>query len=213
MTAQVETRHRILHSGLELLSELGLSRVTLGVLATRVGLSKSGLFAHFRSKEALQIALLGETGRIANAVVVTPAMDADAGLARLQALFAAWVGWTTRAGLPGGCPVAAALFELDDDIEDEVRTTVLDMEVRWRSLLGQFASDAVRLGQLAQDLDVDQFVFEVCGIYLSHHASRRFVRDPDADRRAAVAFEALLARSGPDHASPSPHPTPSPELS
>ena len=208
MTTQVETRHRILYSGLELLSELGLSRVTLGVLATRVGLSKSGLFAHFRSKEALQIALLGETGRIANAVVVAPAMDADAGLARLRALFAAWVGWTTRAGLPGGCPVAAALFELDDDIEDQVRATVLDMEVRWRGLLGQLTSDAVRLGQLARDLDVEQFVFEVCGIYLSHHASRRFVRDPCADRRAAVAFEALLARSRPDQATPSLQPKP-----
>ncbi len=203
-----ETRGRILQGGLELLTELGLSRVTLGVLATRVGLSKSGLFAHFRSKEALQIALLGETGRIANAVVVAPAMNAEAGLARLHILFAAWLGWTARAGLPGGCPVAAALFELDDDIEDEVRTTVLDMEVRWRRLLGQLTSDAVQLGELARDLDIDQFVFELCGIYLSHHASLRFVRDPDADRRAVLAFEALVARSRPDGGRPSPHPTP-----
>ena len=193
------TRDRIIHSGLNLLSEGGLSGVTLGVLAADIGLSKSGLFAHFRSKEALQIALLDELARIAEAVVVAPAMQRAAGLPRLAALVENWLGWTARAGLRGGCPVAAALFELDD-IDGDVRAKVVAMEHRWRALLAGLTTDAVARGELRADLDVDQFVWELCGVYLSHHASRRFLRDPDADRRAALAFDALVSRSRADPA-------------
>jgi AcrR family transcriptional regulator len=189
-------RRKILEQGLDLLSEAGLSGVTLGVLANEVGMSKSGLFAHFRSKEAVQIALLQEMARVANLAVVAPAMEAPAGLPRLRALVENWLGWTTRAGLRGGCPVAAALFELDD-AETDVRGEVLAMEGRWRGLLDQLTRDAVAAGDLRLDLDVRQFVWELCGIYLSHHASHRFLRDPEADDRAAAALDALIARATP----------------
>jgi AcrR family transcriptional regulator len=178
------------------MSEVGVSGVTLGVLAADIGLSKSGLFAHFRSKEALQIALLRQTAQAAGAAVVTPAMEARAGLERLGALVRLWLGWTARAGLRGGCPVAAALFELDD-LDGEVRAEVVAMEAHWRGLLAQLTGDAVARGELRADLDVDQFVWELCGIYLSHHASSRFLRDPRADQRAASAFRDLLTRSEP----------------
>jgi hypothetical protein len=115
-----------------------------------------------------------------------------------------WLGWTMKAGLRGGCPVAAALFELDD-AEGEVRDEVEAMEGRWRGLLRQVASEAVASGDLRADLDVDQFVWELCGVYLSHHASLRFLRDPQADARAQWAFEALLGRARPDRP-PSPPP-------
>ena len=169
--------------------------MTLGVLASEVGLSKSGLFAHFRSKEAVQLALLGQMARLADAVVVAPAMERPPGLARLTSLVEAWLGWSRKAGLRGGCPVAAALFELDD-IDGDVRAEVVIMEARWRALLAALAREAVAAAELSLDLDADQFVWELCGIYLSHHASSRFLRDPDTDRRALVAFRALLARSG-----------------
>jgi AcrR family transcriptional regulator len=190
------TRQRILDSGLDLMSEVGVSGVTLGVLAADIGLSKSGLFAHFRSKEALQIALLRQTAQAAGAAVVTPAMEAPPGLRRLGALVRLWLGWTARAGLRGGCPVAAALFELDD-LDGEVRAEVVAMEAHWRGLLAQLTRDAVARGELRADLDVEQFIWELCGIYLSHHASSRFLRDPQADQRAASAFRDLLSRSEP----------------
>jgi AcrR family transcriptional regulator len=188
------TREKILERGLDLVSQLGLAGVTLGVLATDVGLSKSGLFAHFRSKEAVQLALLQRMSLVANAVVVAPAMRQPPGLLRLTTLVKKWLGWTTRAGLRGGCPVAAALFELDD-AEGDVRAEVVAMESRWRALLSQLTAEAVALGELGRDLDVEQFVWELCGIYLSHHASHRFLRDPKSDRRASQAFAALLDRS------------------
>src|SRR3989442_982300 len=132
MGTTVATRDKILDRGLDLLSTVGLEGVTLGDLACEVGMSKSGLFAHFRSKEAIQLALLAHMTQLAGRVVVAPAMKLDPGLPRLTALFENWLGWTSKAGLRGGCPVAAALFELDD-AESEVRAEILGLERRWRT--------------------------------------------------------------------------------
>ncbi len=194
VTTNRATRERILERGLDLLSQVGLSGVTLGVLAADVGMSKSGLFAHFRSKEAVQLALLQHMARLAGGVVVAPAMEQPPGLVRLTTLVETWLGWSTKAGLRGGCPVAAALFELDD-IDGDVRAELVGMEGRWRELLATMVREAVASGELRDDLDVDQFVWELCGIYLSHHASSRFLRDPGSDRRASTAFNALVNRS------------------
>src|SRR5712692_2003890 len=188
------TRERILHQGLALMSQSGLSGVTLGVLADQVGMSKSGLFAHFRSKEDVQIELLTHMAEFAQVHVVAPSMTAREGLPRLRVLVRNWFGWAQRAGLPGGCPVAAGLFEFDD-IEGRVRNKILKMEAEWRRLLTDLVLRAVDLGHLRRDLDVDQFVWELCGIYLGHHAAYRFLRAADADSRAQTAFEALVTRA------------------
>ena len=178
------------------MSQSGLSGVTLGILADQVGMSKSGLFAHFRSKEDVQIELLTHMAEFAMAHVVEPSMKAVEGLPRLRALIRNWFGWAQRAGLPGGCPVAAGLFEFDD-VEGRVRNKILEMEGQWRILLTDLAQRAVNLGHLRHDLDVDQFVWELCGIYLGHHAAHRFLRAADADSRALTAFQALVDRAMP----------------
>lgn len=178
------------------MSQSGLAGVTLGVLAAQVGMSKSGLFAHFRSKEEVQISLLGHMAEFATANIVQPAMTAEEGLPRLQALVHNWLGWAQRAGLPGGCPVAAGLFEFDD-VEGPVRAKILAMESEWRGLLSLLVQQSIAQEHLRQDLDVEQFVWELCGIYLSHHAAHRFLRAVDADSRANTAFEALLERALP----------------
>ncbi len=188
-----ETKQKLLKAGIDQVSALGLSGVTIGRLAEVSGLSKSGLFAHFRSKEQLQIDLLDETVRAAERVVLKPAMQAPAGLPRLLALAGLWFGWSRRAGLSGGCPVAAALFELDD-IESDVRDHALQLEAEWRAVLGRLVREAVAAGHLSADTDVEQFIWELCGIYLSHHASSRFIRDKSADARAAHAVDALVRR-------------------
>ncbi|MFZ0677501.1 MAG: TetR/AcrR family transcriptional regulator [Candidatus Binatus sp.] len=196
LNPSTSTRERILHQGLALMSQSGLIGVTLGVLADQVGMSKSGLFAHFRSKEDVQIELLSHMAEFAMAHVVEPSMKADEGLPRLRALVRNWFGWAQRAGLPGGCPVAAGLFEFDD-VEGRVRNKILEMEGQWRLTLTELVQRAVELGHLRRDLDVDQFVWELCGIYLGHHAAHRFLRSADADRRAETAFEALVERAVP----------------
>lgn len=176
------------------MSRSGLAGVTLGVLADRVGMSKSGLFAHFHSKEEVQIELLEHMAEFARERVVQPSMAADEGLPRLRALVRNWFGWAQRAGLPGGCPVAAGFFEFDD-IDGPVRNKILEMESEWRRLLIGLVQHAVDLGQFRRDLDVDQFVWELCAIYLGHHTAHRFLRSADADARAVSAFEALVDRA------------------
>jgi AcrR family transcriptional regulator len=192
------TRARVIEEGLQTLSQGGLASVTIGRLADATGLSKSGLFAHFRSREALELALLEETARLARHHVVEPAMRNPKGLPRLMALVGLWFGWSARAGLRGGCPVAAALFELDDT-PGAVRDLVAALDAEWRALLRDHVQQAVDLGHL-HAADIDQIVWEICGIYLAHHSAMRFHRDPEADRRAQNALVALLRRSGADPA-------------
>lgn len=189
------TRARVIEEGLHSLSEGGLAAVTIGRLAEATGLSKSGLFAHFRSREALELALLEETARIARRHVVEPAMRNPEGLPRLMALVGSWFGWSARAGLRGGCPIAAAMFELDD-LSGAVRDSVAGLDAEWRGLLRDHVRQAIELGHLHTDTDSDQLVWELFGIYLAHHSSMRFHRDPDADQRAQYALVALLRRYG-----------------
>src|SRR5215470_17704094 len=151
------TRARIVAEGVGLLSKSGLAGLTLGVLATQTGLSKSGLFAHFRSKEEVQLQLLDETARIAQATVIEPAMHAPAGLKRLRVIFDRWLGWSEKAGLGGGCAVTGGFFELDDVPEsDPVRQRLVAMELGFRNLLTAITRDAVKQGELRVDLDVSQ---------------------------------------------------------
>jgi AcrR family transcriptional regulator len=196
MQSSRSTRTRILDRGLALASQSGLEGVTLGVLASEVGMSKSGLFAHFRSKEAMQMSLLEHSRKFARAIIIEPAMQESPGLPRLRALAINWFGWARRAGLPGGCPVAAGMFEYDD-IDGPVRNKIKQIEAKWRELLSSLTIEAIQQGHFRPDLDVDQFVWELCGIYLSHHAAARFLRSPDADRRAQTALKALLQRASP----------------
>jgi hypothetical protein len=147
-------------------------------------------------KEDVQIELLTHMAEFAAERVVRPSMTAGDGLPRLQALVRNWFGWAQRAGLPGGCPVAAGLFEFDD-MEGRVRNKILEMEGAWRRTLIELVGRAVELGHLRHDLDVDQFVWELCGIYLGHHAAHRFLRAADADSRAQTAFQALVDRAMP----------------
>jgi AcrR family transcriptional regulator len=190
------TRRRILDQGLALMSQAGLDGVTLGVLADQVGMSKSGLFAHFRSKEEVQISLLEHTAEVGAAHIIAPSMNKPEGLPRLKALVSNWFGWAPRAGLPGGCPVAGGLFEFDD-VEGPVKDKLLEMEAEWRGLLTKLVREAISLGHLRRNLDPEQFVWELSGIYLSHHVAQRFLKSADAGRRATLAFKSLLARSLP----------------
>jgi AcrR family transcriptional regulator len=193
---RIGTRDRILDAGLNLLSTYGFAGVTIGVLANQVGMSKSGLFAHFKSREDIEIALLERMAGVAHKHIVVPAMRVQEGLSRLTALVENWFGWSTKAGLVGGCPAAAGMFELDD-VEGSVRDKLLELEKQWDKILKQFIVESIAVGDLHKDLDVDQFIWELMGIYLNHHASRRFMRNRDANMRAKKAFQGLVDRSIP----------------
>ena len=191
------THQRILWRGLEIVSERGLAGVSLGGLADRSGMSKSGLFAHFRSKEELQVELLRAAEAALRREVVDTVVDVPEGLPRLRALVGRWLGWAARSGLPGGCPLYAAAFELDDAEEGPVRDFLMESKGEWSWMLEGLVRKAVELGHLGEDLDAVQFVWQLDGIYLSHHVSQRLMRDPEADARAHAAYETLIASSLP----------------
>jgi AcrR family transcriptional regulator len=201
MTDKTQSTHeRILGRGLEIVSERGLAGVSLGALAARAELSKSGLFAHFRSKEELQVELLRAAERALGREVVDPAMQEPPGLPRLRALVGRWLGWAERSGLPGGCPLYGAAFELDDAEEGTVRDYLTRSKGEWGGMLAGLVGQAVALGHLRGDVDVEQFVWQLEGIYLAHHVSQRLMRDPEADARAHAAFGTLVASSLPGRA-------------
>src|SRR5262245_942641 len=159
-----KTKNRIVAEGLGLLTKSGFGGVTLGVLAAQTGLSKSGLFAHFGLKTEVQLRLLEEAAQVSRNTIVEPSMAATDGLPRLRAVFARWLAWTEKAGLGGGCPVAAGFFELDDAADDDpVRQRLVVMEAEWRAFLRRLTEAAIKTGELGAGLDVDQFVWEVCG--------------------------------------------------
>lgn len=187
------SRGRLLSSGLELASAHGLSAITLSALSERAHLSKSGIFAHFESKEELQLAILDASADLGERHVVTPGQSEPPGLRRLVKVICRWFGWAARAGLPGGCPAAAGMFEYDDK-ESVVREKLLEMDRQWRGYLAQLAQEAVDAGEFREDSDPEQFVWELCGIYLAHHVSHRFARRPGAEKRAEAALRGLLNR-------------------
>lgn len=177
-----------------MVSRNGIGDVTIGSLAEEIGMSKSGLFAHFGSKENLQLALLEESSRLFQAGVIAPIMAREPGLQRVVALFEFWFGWTTTVGLKGGCPVAAAMFEFDDN-PSPIREEIVRIDELWRGMMTSLVQETVDRGQFRANLDCQQFVWELCGIYLCFHVSSRFAKDSEARQRAQTAFYALVERA------------------
>lgn len=189
-----KTRQAILASALDLSSELGLEGVTLGVLAKRVGMSKSGLYAHFESKEDLQCQVLQMAADRFVAAVLLPAIAIERGRPRLRNLFERWLSWT-REELSGGCPFVAAATEFDDR-PGEVRDTVARHLRELLGMLERAARICVEEGHFREDLDCAQFAYEAWGVLLAHHHFRRLLEAEDADARAEKAYNDLVRLAG-----------------
>jgi AcrR family transcriptional regulator len=186
------TRGAILDGALKLASELGLEGLTLGRLADELDLSKSGLFAHFASKENLQVQTLDRAAERFTEVVVRPAIATPAGEKRLRVLFERWLEWPRRVPQPGGCIFMAAAAELDDR-PGPARDRLVELQRQWRATLARAVKRAQETGDFRRDLDPEQLAFELQGIGLAWHESGRLLRDPRALERARTAFERLLA--------------------
>jgi len=186
------TRAAILDAALVQASEGGFESLTIGSLAERAGLSKSGLFAHFGSREDLQVAAIEAAAARFTETVFIPALKAPRGLPRLRTLFEQWLAWTTQCGLAHGCPMQAAAVEFDDR-PGPVRNAVIEHFAGLERALVRAVELAVAQGHLRPDLDRGQFVFDMMGIILAYyHHARLFERDR-AEVRARAAFERLIS--------------------
>lgn len=190
------TRNTILDAALAQASAGGFESLTIGSLAERTGLSKSGLFAHFGSREELQIAAIEAAAARFSETVFVPALRAPRGVPRLRALFERWLDWTARSGLGYGCPMQAAAVEFDDR-PGPVRDAVVSHYERLERELAKAVDLAVGEGHLRAGLDVRQFVFDMLGVVLAYYHSERLLQRPDAAAQARAAFERLLAGAAP----------------
>ena len=185
-----ETRQAILARAFELANVVGVTGLSIGRLAEATGLSKSGLFAHFGSKEALEVAVVEEASRQFVQDVMVPALRHPRGEPRVRALFERWLAWGQR---PGGCFFVGASAELDDR-PGPPRDALCQACKDW---IGQIAtavgSRSPRVTSRANRRD--QIAFDIYGIMLAAHTFIRFLREPRSIERARASFERLIETS------------------
>jgi AcrR family transcriptional regulator len=186
-----QTHREILARAVDLGSSEGLEALTVGRLATATGVSRSGLFAHFGSKEALQLATVEAAREVFLREVIEVGLAAPAGSARLRATLAAWVDYFRRDVFPGGCFFQAASLEFDGR-PGPVRDRVLEVMSQWLAYLGQLVRDAT-----PADKDAEQIAFELNAIGLATNWQRQLLGDGQALERAERAFDRLLAEAVP----------------
>ena len=184
-----ETRQSILGKAFEVACVAGVGGLTIGRLAEETGMSKSGLFAHFGSKEALEVAVVDEASRQFVQAVMVPALAQPRGEPRIRAMFMNWLAWGTR---PGGCFFVAASAELDDR-PGPARDALSRANKDWLDELATATRIAQSEGHFHKDLDPHQFAYEAYSIMLGAHFYHRFLRDPKAGARTRTAFDSLLA--------------------
>ncbi|MGD9527968.1 TetR/AcrR family transcriptional regulator [Pseudonocardia sp.] len=183
------TRGAVLDEATALARRVGLGGLTIGVLAAQTEMSKSGLFAHFGSKETLQIEVLDHAAEAFVDDVIRPALAAPRGEPRLRVLFERWIDWE---GVPGGCPFVAAAMEFDDR-PGPVRDRLAHHQREWLDTLSRVAEGAVREGHFRAGVDTRQFAQDLYGVAIAFQLTHRLLEDPDAERRARRALDSLIA--------------------
>lgn len=188
------TKESILSVALAEASMSGLEGISIGSLANAVGMSKSGLYAHFSSKEELQLQILQTAGAQFVDQVLAPALRQPRGEPRIRALFDNWLVWSKSEALPGGCLFIAAANELDDK-PGLLRDYLVQSQRDWLDALATAARIAVDEKHFAHDLDIKQFAYDFYAIILAYHQYHRLLRDPKTETWCRRAFEELIKRS------------------
>lgn len=181
----------ILDAAISMAAEEGLESLTIGEVAKRLGLSKSGVFSRVGSREALQIAVIEEYDRRFLQDVFVPAMREPRGLPRLNAIMRLWLSRARDVEIRQGCIYCAGAFEFDDR-DGPLRDKLLEGIMGWRTALKRCAIQAIDAGHLRPDIDADQLVFEMDGLFVALMRDARFLRDPRAADRAWIAYERMI---------------------
>ena len=186
-----QTRAAILDAALGLASHMGLEGLSIGALAEVTQMSKSGVFAHFGSREELQISVIREYHARFEEEVFFPAIREARGLPRLRALFERWIR-RVSVELDSGCIYISGAVEFDDR-PGPVRDALASMVLTWHAALRRAIELAVEERQLRADTDATQMLFELHGLILALHHDARFLRQPGALDRARAGFERALS--------------------
>ncbi|GGQ90469.1 TetR/AcrR family transcriptional regulator [Kitasatospora griseola] len=190
------TRSRIIDRSVALASVDGLEGLTIGRLATDLGLSKAGVLGHFGTKETLQLATLERASILFTTLVWEPAADAEPGLPRLRAVCESWIAYLEHAReiFPGGCLFTTAAVEFDAH-DGPVRKNLARLLLVWRRRLAGEVRLAVEAGHLPADTDAEQIVHELTGIYLALNQALQLLRDPLAATRTRRSLDRVLPQA------------------
>lgn len=189
-TKGAATRDSIIERAYQIARREGFEGLSIGTIAESVGMSKSGVFAHFGSREDLQLAVLDSAAQRFTEQVFLPALRERRGLARLEAIGRRWMKWLRSE--QGGCPMVSAAIEYDDR-PGPIRDRVILYQTRLRKELARAIGMAVETGELRADTEPEQLAFEIFGVELAmHHDSRLFGFD-QAIRHSERALERLIA--------------------
>lgn len=191
MSKGAATRTAILDESLQLASKIGFEALSIGQLADQTGMSKSGLFAHFRSKEQLQLQTLDHSRQLFVDIVLRPALAAPRGEKRVRALFEHWLHWEDV--LEGGCIYVAGSAEYDDR-PGPMRDALVRNQQDWIESIGTVVRTAIAEGDFRADTDPEQFAFEFNALTLGYHHATRLLGDGHALDRTRASFEALVKR-------------------
>jgi AcrR family transcriptional regulator len=189
MTKGKDTKLSVLETGLDMASQLGLECVTIGNLAKATNLSKSGLFAHFQSKENLQIEILNYAAQVFSEGVIVPALKTKAGIPRIRALVDNWIQWTSE--LTGGCIFVSASADFSDR-PGKVRDLLLHQQKEWIDCLKRIAQSAVQAGDFRQDIDDEQFAFDLYSLLLGYHLYYKLLDDAETRKHQETALARIL---------------------
>ncbi|GAB3411335.1 TetR/AcrR family transcriptional regulator [Massilia agilis] len=184
------TRAAILDEALQLASRDGLEGLTIGVLADRMNMSKSGVFAHFGSREDLQMEVIRLYHHRFEQEVFYPSISEPRGMPRLVAMFERWVK-RVSVEIASGCIYISGAVEYDDR-PGPIREQLVSMVQAWQNALLRCVQQAIDCGHLKSDTDAQQMVFEMYGLILALHHDARFLRIPGATERARRGFERLI---------------------
>lgn len=184
------TRAAILDVALELASRQGLEGLTIGLLADKMNMSKSGVFAHFGSREDLQLEVLKLYHHRFEQEVFTPSMKEPRGILRLKSMFARWVK-RVSVEIASGCIYISGAVEYDDR-PGPIREELVAMVRAWQGALLRSVQQSIETGDLKADTDAEQVVYEMYGLILALHHDARFLRMPGSVERARLGFSRLI---------------------
>jgi len=190
-----QTKAAIVDTALGLAAQVGLEGLSIGAIAEMMGMSKSGVFAHFGSREELQISVVKEYHQRFEDEVFRPALDEARGLPRLRKLFENWMR-RTSIEIDSGCIYISGAVEFDDR-PGPVRDALAATMITWQAAMQRAVEQAIAEGHLHAQADAGQLAFEIHGLILALHYEARFLLNPMGLTRARQGFDNIIARNQP----------------
>jgi len=187
-----QTKAAIVDAALGLATHIGLEGLSIGALADVTGMSKSGVFAHFGSREELQISVIREYHARFEQEVFYPAMEAPRGIARLRAMFDNWMK-RTSVEIDSGCIYISGAVEFDDRA-GPVRDALANSVLTWQAAMKRAIAQCKECGEIRPGVSEEQMLFEIHGLILALHYEARFLHTPGSMERANTGFDNILAR-------------------